>query len=122
MGTISTILNDAKITSELTSIFEAIKKKLNAPFVPNFFKVWGHAPIALKGIYPAMQYILADGELSRTLKEMIMIAISSSKECSCCETTHHAFCATMGGRPEQIYALKTTSSLTKSANTKEKLL
>ena len=61
MKTISPMLDDAEITLELEVTFDSIKKKLNAPFVPNFFKVWGSSPTALKGIFPAMQYILTTG-------------------------------------------------------------
>lgn len=81
MRTISKIIDDPLITPELNATFEIIKKELSAPFVPNFFKVWGTAPKVLEGIFPAMQHILVSGELDRNLKEMIMIAMSSK---SCC--------------------------------------
>lgn len=120
MKTISTIIDDAELTLELDATFDTIKKKLNAPFVPNFFKVWGNAPSALNGIFPAMQYILATGELDRKLKEMMIIAISSLNDCDYCESAHAAFCSMFGGSPEQITALKNINSLPNLGNIAEK--
>ncbi|WP_299222928.1 peroxidase-related enzyme [uncultured Aquimarina sp.] len=120
MRTISTMLEDVSITPELHNTFETIKSELQAPFVPNFFKIWGHSPTALKGIFPAMQYILASGELDRKLKEMIMIAISASRECAYCETAHHAFCSMAGGTSEEITSLKDQNTLPSTNDPKEK--
>ncbi len=120
MRTISSLLDDIEITPELQNTFTTIKNELQAPFVPNFFKIWGHAPTALQGIFPAMQHILGKGELDRKLKEMIMIAISSTKDCGYCETAHQAFCGMMGGTPEEIESLKNHNSLLESSGSKEK--
>ncbi|WP_010521978.1 carboxymuconolactone decarboxylase family protein [Aquimarina agarivorans] len=119
MKTISTLINDPEITPELEQTFDNIKKDLNAPFIPNFFKIWGNAPVALQGIFPAMQYILGNGELNRKLKEMIMIAISSNNECNYCQTAHQAFCTTLGGTQEQIELLTAQQTLNGSGSLKE---
>ncbi len=120
MRTISTIIDDPILTPELKTTFEGIKKELKAPFVPNFFKIWGTAPEALKGIFPAMQHILTSGKLDRNLKEMIMIAISSKQCCSYCETAHSAFSGMMGGTEEQIKSLQTDNTLSESDDEKAK--
>lgn len=120
MKTVSTIIDDAVTTPELNNTFEQIKKELGAPFVPHFFKVWGDAPTALQGILPAMKYILGSGELDRRLKEMMMIAISSSRNCEYCKAAHQVFCAMMGGVPNQIKSLLTTHTLPESDNAKDK--
>lgn len=102
MKTISEIVNDGDVTSEIDDTFVKIKKALNAPFTPNFFRVWAVAPESLKGIWPVMNHILTRGLLSRRLKEMIFVAISSLKGCHYCEAAHHAFCLSIGVTPEQI--------------------
>ncbi len=121
MKTISTIIVDSENTPELESSFQTIKEELGAPFVPNFFKVWSDAPIALQGILPAMKYILGSGELDRRLKEMIMIAISSMKDCNYCEAAHSAFCKMMGVIPEDIESLLNTHSLPEEHDIKDKI-
>ncbi len=120
MKTISTIFDDPKTTPELESTFQTIKEELGAPFVPNFFQIWGDAPMALQGIVPAMKYILGSGVLDRRLKEMIMVAISSLKQCNYCETAHQVFCYSMGALPEQIESLVNHHTLPDSDDPKDK--
>ncbi len=120
MKTFSTIIDDALASPALENTFEQIKNELGAPFVPHFFKVWGDAPEALQGVVPAMKHILGGGELDRRLKEMIMVAISSSKDCTYCEAAHQVFCSMMGGVPSQIESLLTTHTLPESDNAKDK--
>lgn len=105
MRTISQIVNDGVITPEIDETFDNIKAALNAPFTPNFFRVWAISPESLKGIWPVMNHILTDGRVNRRLKEMIFVAISSLKSCHYCETAHHAFCLTIGVTQAQIDCL-----------------
>ncbi len=120
MKTISTLLEDPKETPALEETFQTIQEKLNAPFIPNFFKIWGHAPEVLEGIYPVMLHILGGGQLDRKLKEMIMIAISSGNECDYCQTAHQAFCKMLGGTQDQIDVLKAKQTLNGSGSAKER--
>ena len=102
MRTISKIVDDAEVTPALTETFGSIQKALKAPFTPNFFQVWGTSEESLNGIWPVMKHILASGKVSRKLKEMIFVAISSLNNCDYCEAAHHAFCLSIGVTPEQI--------------------
>jgi len=102
MKTISKIIDDPSVTPEIEDTFIKIKTALNAPFTPHFFQVWATAPESLKGIWPVMNHILTSGRLSRKLKEMIFVAISSLKDCHYCEAAHHAFCLSIGVTKEQI--------------------
>ncbi len=120
MKTISTLIDNPEITPELEATFEIIKEELGAPFVPNFFQIWGYNQTALQGIVPAMKYILGSGVLDRKLKEMIMIAISSLKNCNYCETAHQVFCFSMGALPEQIEFLINSYTLPDTDNPKDK--
>lgn len=119
MESISNMVEDAAITPELKEIFGKIQKALNAPFTPNFFKVWGASPESLEGIWPVMDNILTGGKVSRKLKEMIFVAISSLKECHYCEAAHHAFCLSIGVTPDQIIDL-VENYTSESAAVKEK--
>ncbi len=104
---------------ELSEVFDKIQTALNAPFTPNFFKVWAVSPVSLEGIWPVMRNILTSGKVGRKLKEMIFVAISSLKECHYCEDAHHAFCLSIGVTPEQIDALISTYTCD-TADPKEK--
>jgi len=106
MNTISNIFTTEEVDKEVGSLMNTIKEELQAPFVPNFFQVWSDAPEALKGIYPAMKHILANGHLSRSLKEMIILAISLKNNCSYCVAAHQTFASMMGVSSENIEAIK----------------
>ena len=119
MNQISKIVETPAVTPELQETFDQIKSALKAPFIPNFFQVWGVAPTALNGIWPAMQHILASGSLDRKLKEMMFIAISSLKSCYYCEAAHSAFASMLGISPEQVSDLLEKHT-TETADPKEK--
>jgi len=102
MKMISRIVADGTVTPETEDTFSQIRIALNAPFTPNFFRVWAISPDSLAGIWPVMDHILTNGKLSRRLKEMIFVAISSLKNCRYCEAAHHAFCLTIGVTQAQI--------------------
>jgi uncharacterized peroxidase-related enzyme len=102
MKTISKIVDDVSVSPEIEETFIKVKKALKAPFTPNFFRVWGVSPESLNGIWPVMNHILTSGRVSRRLKEMIFVAISSLRGCHYCEAAHHAFCLGIGVTPEQI--------------------
>lgn len=120
MHVVSNVFENPTMNKEVEGLLESIKIDLNAPFAPNFFKVWADAPEALRGIFPAMKHILASGNLDRPLKEMIILAISSKRDCSYCTAAHQAFCMMMGVTMESIQAIKSTYTITESEHPKYK--
>lgn len=118
MNSISKIFSNTEVNGDVTAMMNTIKEELQAPFVPNFFKVWGDAPEAFKGISPAMKHILGSGHLSRPLKEMIMIAISSKNDCLYCTTAHQAFASMMGISMDDIQSLKSNYTTNEDPKTK----
>jgi len=73
MNPIGSIFASEEVKEEVGNLMNNIKEELQAPFVPNFFKVWSDVLEALKGIYPAMKHILFTGHLSRGLKERLFL-------------------------------------------------
>ncbi len=111
MKTISQTFDDAETTQDVEQTFARIAEALGAPFTPHFFRVWARSPESLEGIWPVMRHILCGGRVSRRLKEMIFVAISSLKNCDYCQDAHAAFCATIGVANDQIQSLIETHSL-----------
>lgn len=105
MKTISKTFDDVETSSEVDEIFGKVAEALEAPFTPHFFQVWAISPESLRGIWPVMRHILCGGRVSRKLKEMIFVAISSLKSCHYCQDAHEAFCTTIGVSNEQIDSL-----------------
>lgn len=120
MRTISQIIDDATVTPEIDETFNKIKTELNAPFTPNFFRVWATSPESLNGIWPVMNHILTSGRVGRRLKEMIFVAISSLKSCHYCEAAHHAFCLHLGLTPAQIQNLIQNHTIDEADGAKDK--
>jgi len=120
MRTISQIVDDGAVTPGIDETFGKIKTALKAPFTPNFFRVWATAPESLKGIWPVMNHILTDGRVSRRLKEMIFVAISSLKSCHYCEAAHHAFCLSIGVTQTQIDRLIKDYTIDETDDPKDK--
>ena len=119
MKTISNMFDDGNVSPEVSETFEKVADALQAPFTPHFFQVWALSPESLKGIWPVMRHILCGGRVSRKLKEMIFVAISSLKECKYCEDAHNAFCVSIGVPNEQIQSL-IDNHTTETGDPKEK--
>jgi len=120
MENVSKIFKNPDMTSELETTFAGIKSDLKAPFVPNFFKVWGGVPESLQGIFPSMKHILDSGSLDRKLKEMIILSISAMNNCHYCVAAHQGFAMMMGVSQETIESLKTNHKLPEGGTEKDK--
>ena len=119
MENVSKVFDNPQINSDMETTLAGIQSDLNAPFVPNFFKVWGDAPESLQGIFPAMKHILANGSLKRTTKEMIILSISSMNGCHYCVAAHQAFAMMMGVSMETIQSLKADQCMPEGSDPKE---
>ena len=85
-----------------------------------FFECGRLPPESLNGIWPVMNHILTSGQVSRRLKEMIFVAISSLKDCHYCEAAHHAFCLNIGVSQTQIEKLIINHSIDEEDGAKDK--
>ena len=119
MRTISTIVDNGEVTPSIQETFGKVQEALQAPFTPHFFQVWAVSEESLEGIWPVMRHILTSGKVSRKLKEMIFVAISSFKGCNYCQSAHHAFCLSIGVTAEQIDDLITSIHCTDSITQRE---
>ena len=121
MKTIGKLFDDGNATPEVQDTFKKVSEALNAHFTPHFFQVWALSPESLDGIWPVMRHILCGGRVSRKLKEMIFVAISSLKECNYCQDAHTAFCVSIGVPNKQIQSLIDDHTIgSETGNPKEK--
>jgi uncharacterized peroxidase-related enzyme len=75
------------------------------PAAPNFIKTQGHSLAATLGSWGLIQNVLVGGLLPRTLKEMMFVAISRSRQCRYCEAAHLACCRMLGVEPSALEEL-----------------
>jgi uncharacterized peroxidase-related enzyme len=74
-------------------IYDDIFETLGNEGLVDYFKVLGnYNPIVLEVTWNALKNILVKGELPRSLKELVFVAVSNEKNCSYCTDIHTAMC------------------------------
>lgn len=100
------LVREQDADSEVVETYKDVKRGLQIPFVPNFFKAQASSAEVLSTGWQAVRNILVDGKyVPRTVKEMIFVAISQVRECHHCETTHLALCKLLDLDEEMTNAL-----------------
>lgn len=81
---------------EIQEIYSAFQRKMGIPMVPNVMRVLCHSTSVARGTWGMLENVLAGGSLPRTLKEMMMVAISVDRGCKYCEAAHSTCCRLLG--------------------------
>jgi uncharacterized peroxidase-related enzyme len=90
---------------EVVDVYNDFQRRMGFPAAPNFIKTQGHSLAAASGTWGLVQNVLVGGLLPRTLKEMMFVAISQSRQCRYCEAAHLACCRMLGIEPIALEAL-----------------
>jgi uncharacterized peroxidase-related enzyme len=86
-------------------VYHDFQRRMGFPAAPNFIKTQGHSLAAARGTWGLVQNVLVGGLLPRTLKEMMFVAISQSRNCRYCEAAHMACCRMLGIDPSALSEL-----------------
>jgi uncharacterized peroxidase-related enzyme len=74
-------------------IYDDIFEYLGNEGLVDYFKVLGnYNAVVLEVTWHALKNILVKGELPRSLKELVFVAVSNEKSCSYCTDIHTAMC------------------------------
>ena len=74
-------------------IYDDIFECLGNEGLVDYFKVLGHYNVTVLDVtWNALKNILVKGELPRSLKELVFIAVSNEKNCRYCTDIHTAMC------------------------------
>jgi AhpD family alkylhydroperoxidase len=84
------------------SVFDDIKTVRNVEDVNNFWKYLAHDPVTLKRTWESVKEVMAKGELSPLIKEMIYVAVSVTNGCGYCIASHTA-AARKAGMTEAMF-------------------
>ena len=90
------LLDDDQLSGDAGKVIGEYRREMLSPAVPNFMRVQAVSPTVLAGTWGVTRYILNRGILPRALKEMILAAISSARNCKYCESAHLAFLKMLG--------------------------
>jgi AhpD family alkylhydroperoxidase len=84
------------------AVFDDIKAVRNVEDVNNFWKYLAHDPVTLKRTWESVKEVMAKGELSPLVKEMIYVAVSVTNGCGYCIASHTA-AARKAGMTEAMF-------------------
>ena len=80
----------AKAPPAVRAVYDDIKRARNVKDVNNFWKYLAHDPATLKRTWESVREVMAKGELSPLVKEMIYVAVSVTNGCGYCIASHTA--------------------------------
>jgi AhpD family alkylhydroperoxidase len=86
----------AAASSVVRAVFDDIKTVRNVEDVNNFWKYLAHDPATLKRTWESVKDVMAEGELSPLVKEMIYVAVSVTNGCGYCIASHIAAARKVG--------------------------
>jgi uncharacterized peroxidase-related enzyme len=99
------VLPEGRAPREVADLYEDFRRQMGFPAPPNFILTLGHAPAVAEGTWGLVQNVLVGGRLPRTLKEMMLLAVSHDRQCRYCEAAHTACCRMLGVDAATLEAL-----------------
>lgn len=89
--------DDVRKNPQAWAVFEDIRATRKSDFVNNFWRALANDPPQLERVWGQLkQVMMADGELSPLMREMIYIAVSTANGCTYCIHSHTAAARTKG--------------------------
>jgi AhpD family alkylhydroperoxidase len=98
----SKAIDYATASPVVRAVFDDIKTVRNVEDVNNFWKYLAHDPVTLKRTWESVKEVMAKGELSPLIKEMIYVAVSVTNGCGYCIASHTA-AARKAGMSEAMF-------------------
>lgn len=99
------MIEEDETTAEIGQIYADVKRDLEVPFVPNFFKALAVSPAALRIAAESFRSLSQHTTLPQSLIAMIHFTIATSKKCEYCSATNELACRTLGIDEETLAAL-----------------
>ena len=90
------IVKESESPKELADVFADFRSRMGFAAAPNFILAQGGSPSVVNGTWGVVRHVLVEGELPRSLKEMMFVAISMDRDCKYCESAHLACCRMLG--------------------------
>lgn len=83
--------DEVRAIPEAWAVFEDIRATRKSDFVNNFWRALANDPPQLRRVWEQLKAVMmAEGELSPLMREMIYIAVSTANGCSYCIHSHTA--------------------------------
>ncbi|WP_191579465.1 MULTISPECIES: carboxymuconolactone decarboxylase family protein [Achromobacter] len=117
------LLSDDEIrrSPEAWAVFEDIRATRKSDFVNNFWRALANDPPRMRSVWEQLKTVMmAEGELSPLVREMIYIAVSTANGCSYCVHSHTASARAKGmtdGQHAELLAVMAMASQTNALAT-----
>lgn len=117
------LLSDDEIrrSPEAWAVFEDIRATRKSDFVNNFWRALANDPPRMRSVWEQLKTVMmAEGELSPLVREMIYIAVSTVNGCSYCVHSHTASARAKGmtdGQHAELLAVMAMASQTNALAT-----
>jgi len=117
------LLSDDEIrrSPEAWAVFEDIRATRKSDFVNNFWRALANDPPRMRSVWEQLKAVMmAEGELSPLVREMIYIAVSTANGCSYCVHSHTASARAKGmtdGQHAELLAVMAMASQTNALAT-----
>lgn len=117
------LLSDDEIrrSPEAWAVFEDIRATRKSDFVNNFWRALANDPPRMRSVWEQLKSVMmAEGELSPLVREMIYIAVSTANGCSYCVHSHTASARAKGmtdGQHAELLAVMAMASQTNALAT-----
>ena len=117
------LLSDDEIrrSPEAWAVFEDIRATRKSDFVNNFWRALANDPPRMRSVWEQLKSVMmADGELSPLVREMIYIAVSTANGCAYCVHSHTASARAKGmtdGQHAELLAVIAMASQTNALAT-----
>ncbi|AVJ27837.1 carboxymuconolactone decarboxylase family protein [Achromobacter spanius] len=117
------LLSDDEIrrNPEAWAVFEDIRATRKSDFVNNFWRALANDPPRMRSVWEQLKTVMmAEGELSPLVREMIYIAVSTANGCSYCVHSHTASARAKGmtdGQHAELLAVMAMASQTNALAT-----
>ncbi len=117
------LLSDDEIrrSPEAWAVFEDIRATRKSHFVNNFWRALANDPPRMRSVWEQLKTVMmAEGELSPLVRELIYIAVSTANGCSYCVHSHTASARAKGmtdGQHAELLAVIAMASQTNALAT-----
>jgi uncharacterized peroxidase-related enzyme len=90
------LIEEDEAPAEVTQIYAEIKRDMQVPFVPNYFKALAISPAALTISWDGFRSFVQHATLPESLIAMLHYTIAASRKCEYCSATNELTCRTLG--------------------------
>lgn len=91
---------------DVHKVYRNFSLKMGFPEIPSFITTLGGSPPLAAGTACLIEHLMLEGELPRTTKELIFLAVAADRECAYCTEAHAAACRMLGIEDETIEAVR----------------